>query len=290
MRRLLFLTREAISSLRRNLLVVMAAIVSVFISLTLVFGALVLSELVRENTSRWQEGDHIIVFLNDISDQTELSLQEEIQGWDEVASATYCDKACAYQEFKEMFADQPSLLENVDPSVLPPSIRIRLHNIDSYKDVQYRLAGNSSIRRVVTASEQFDQLSAVTKALNWLAIGLAVVLGIASIVLIANTIRMAIYARRDEISVMRLVGASNWFIRVPFLLEGMVQGLIGAALAVVAVWIGQGYVANHISPTFLIRLSVDRGFLVSWSVAVLLFGALAGVIGSSTGVRRFLKV
>jgi cell division transport system permease protein len=143
---------------------------------------------------------------------------------------------------------------------------------------------------VVTASEQFDQLSAVTKALNRLALGLAVVLGIASIVLIANTIRMAIYARRDEISVMRLVGASNWFIRVPFLLEGMAQGLMGAVLGVIAVWAGQSYLINHVEPTFLIRLSVDRGFLVAWSLAILVFGALAGVIGSTTGVRRFLKV
>ena len=289
MRRLMFLVREALSSLRRNVLVVIAAVVSVFISLTLVFGALVLSELVRENTARWQEGDHIIVFLNDVPDQTELSLQEEVAGWSEVATVTYCDKACAYQEFKEMFADQPSLL-NVDPSILPASLRIKLHNIDTYKDVTYRLIGNPAIRRVVTASEQFDQLSAVTKALNWLALGLAIVLGVASIVLIANTIRMAIYARRDEISVMRLVGASNWFIRVPFLLEGMVQGLIGACLAVLAVWIGQSYVSNHISPTFLIRLTVDRGFLISWSLAILAFGALAGVLGSATGVRRFLKV
>jgi cell division transport system permease protein len=285
----MFLTREAFSSLRRNLLVVSAAVVSVFISLTLVFGALVLSELVRENTARWQEGDHIIVFLNDVPDQTELSLQEEIQSWDEVASVAYCDKACAYQEYKQMFADQPALLD-VDPSVLPASIRIKLHNIDTYKDVTYQLMGNPAIRKVVTASEQFDQLSAVTKALNRLALGLAVVLGIASIVLIANTIRMAIYARRDEISVMRLVGASNWFIRVPFLLEGMAQGLMGAVLGVIAVWAGQSYLINHVEPTFLIRLSVDRGFLVAWSLAILVFGALAGVIGSTTGVRRFLKV
>jgi len=254
-----------------------------------VFGALVLSELVRENTARWQEGDHIIVFLNDVPDQTELSLQEEIQSWDEVASVAYCDKACAYQEYKQMFADQPALLD-VDPSVLPASIRIKLHNIDTYKDVTYQLMGNPAIRKVVTASEQFDQLSAVTKALNRLALGLAVVLGIASIVLIANTIRMAIYARRDEISVMRLVGASNWFIRVPFLLEGMAQGLMGAVLGVIAVWAGQSYLINHVEPTFLIRLSVDRGFLVAWSLAILVFGALAGVIGSTTGVRRFLKV
>jgi cell division transport system permease protein len=290
MRRAVFLVREAFSSLRRNLLVVTAAVVSVFISLTLVFGALVLSELVRLNTMRWQEGDHIIVFLKDVSAQTELDLQQEIQSWPEVKSVSYCDKQCAYTEFKGMFADQPGLLENVDPSILPTSIRIQLVNIDTYKDVSYQLTGNPAIRKVVVASEQFDQLSSVTKALNWLALGLAIVLGIASIVLIANTIRMAIYARRDEIGVMRLVGASNWFIRVPFLLEGMIQGVIGAALAVLAVWAGQSFIAGRIPSTFLFRVSVGNGFLVSWSLAILAFGAIAGVVGSATGVRRFLKV
>lgn len=290
MRRLAFLVGEAFSSLRRNLLVVTAAVVSVFISLTLVFGALVLSELVNLNTMRWQQGDHIIVFLKDVSAQTELDLQQEIESWPEVKKTSYCDKQCAYTEFKQMFADQPGLLENVDPSILPTSIRIQLVNIDTYKDVAYQLTGNPAIRKVVTASEQFDQLSSVTKALNWAALGLAIVLGIASIVLIANTIRMAIYARRDEIGVMRLVGASNWFIRVPFLLEGMIQGLIGAGLSVAAVWAGQSFIAGRIPSTFLFRLSVGQTFMISWSIAILAFGAVAGVLGSATGVRRFLKV
>ncbi|NOY57207.1 MAG: ABC transporter permease [Actinobacteria bacterium] len=291
MRRLVFLVREAFSSLRRNLLVMTAAIVAVFISLTLLFGALVLSELVKVNTDRWQQGDHVIVFLkDDVPAQAQIDLQAEIQGWDEVKDTWFCDKQCAYKEFKEMFAEQPALLENVDPSILPPSIRIKLVDIKTYKDVTYRLIDNPAVRRVVTAPDRFDQLSSVTSALNWLGIGLAVLLGIASIVLIANTIRMAVYARRDEVAIMRLVGASSWFIRIPFLLEGMIQGLIGAALAVGAIWTAQSFIAGRIPSTFLIRLSVGNDFLIKWSIVILAFGAIAGVLGSAAGVRRFLKV
>ena len=291
MRRLLFLVREAFSSLRRNLLIVTAAVIAVFISLSLVFGALVLSELVKVNTARWQQGVHVIVFLkDDVSAQAQLDLQAEIQSWVEVNDASFCDKQCAYAEFKEMFAEQPALLEDVDPSILPPSIRIKLVDIDTYKDITFRLIDNPAVRKLVTAGDRFDQLSSVTKALNWLGIGLAVLLGVSSVVLIANTIRMAIYARRDEVAVMRLVGASNWFIRIPFLLEGMIQGLVGAALAVGVIWLAQGFVASRVPSTFLIRLSVDNSFLVQWSIAILAFGALAGVLGSATGVRRFLKV
>lgn len=291
MRRLLFLVREAFSSLRRNLLIVTAAVIAVFISLSLVFGALVLSELVKVNTARWQQGVHVIVFLkDDVSAQAQLDLQAEIQSWVEVNDASFCDKQCAYAEFKEMFAEQPALLEDVDPSILPPSIRIKLVDIDTYKDITFRLIDNPAVRKLVTAGDRFDQLSSVTKALNWLGIGLAVLLGVSSVVLIANTIRMAIYARRDEVAVMRLVGASNWFIRIPFLLEGMIQGLVGAALAVGVIWLAQGFVASRVPSTFLIRLSVGNSFLVQWSIAILAFGALAGVLGSATGVRRFLKV
>lgn len=291
MRRLVYLNRQALLSLRRNVLVVTAAVVAVFISLTLVFGAILLNELVQVNTQRWQQGVHVIVFLkNDVPFQTEEDLQREIESWPEVKETSFCDKACAYQEFKEMFADQPSITDEVDPSILPASIRIKLTNIDYYKDVTYRLIDNPAVRKVVTAGEQFDQLSSVTRALNWLGIGLAVLLGVASIVLIANTIRMAIYARRDEVAVMKLVGASNWFIRLPFLLEGTLQGVLGALLAVGAIWAAQSFIADRAPDNFLIRLSVGTPFLIQWSVAMVLFGAVAGAVGSAMGVRRFLKV
>ncbi len=291
MRRATYLVSQALKGLRRNLLVVTAAVVAVFISLTLVFGALVLNELVKVNTSRWQEGVHVIVFLkDDVPLETQLGLQSEIESWDEVQETSYCDKQCAFEEFSQMFADQPAILEDVDPSILPASIRIKLKDVSTYKDVTFRLIDNPAVRKVVTAGERFDQLTSVTRALNWLGIGLAVLLGIASVVLIANTIRMAIYARRDEVAVMRLVGASNWFIRIPFLLEGMVQGLVGAGLAVAAIWLAEGYVSSNAPDEFLIRLSVPDAFMVQWSIAILLFGALAGIAGSAMGVRRFLKV
>jgi cell division transport system permease protein len=291
MRRSAYLVTQALKGLRRNLLVVTAAVVAVFISLTLVLGALVLNELVKVNTARWQEGVHVIVFLkDDVPLETQLDLQREIESWDEVDETSYCDKQCAFVEFTDMFADQPAILEDVDPSILPASIRIKLKDVATYREVTFRLIDNPAVRKVVTAGERFDQLTSVTRALNWLGIGLAILLGVASVVLIANTIRMAIYARRDEVAVMRLVGASNWFIRIPFLLEGMVQGLIGAALAVAAIWLAVGYVESNAPQEFLIRLSVPDPFLIRWSIAILLFGASAGIIGSAMGVRRFLKV
>jgi cell division transport system permease protein len=118
---------------------------------------------------------------------------------------------------------------------------------------------------------------------------MAIVLGVAAVVLIANTIRLAIYARRDEVLIMKLVGASNWFIRVPFLLEGMIEGLVGAALAVFAVWVGATNLARAGETFALFRLDVSQEFFFRWGLLFLIFGAVAGIVGSMLGLSKYLR-
>jgi cell division transport system permease protein len=136
------------------------------------------------------------------------------------------------------------------------------------------------VRQVATAAESIEQLQSLSNVLNVLGLGMAIVLGVAAVVLIANTIRLAIYARRDEVSIMKLVGASNWFIRVPFLLEGMIEGLVGASLAVFTVWLGANNLAQAAETFALFRLDVSQEFFFRWGLLFLIFGAAAGVIGS----------
>ncbi len=145
------------------------------------------------------------------------------------------------------------------------------------------------VRQVTTAADSIEQLQTLSNFLNIFGLGMAVVLGLAAVVLIANTIRLAIYARRDEVSIMKLVGASNWFIRVPFLLEGMIVGLVGAALAVFFVWLGSSNLARAGEGVQLIRLDVSTDWFFQWGLVFLLFGALAGIIGSMLGLSRYLR-
>ncbi|HSL24896.1 MAG TPA: permease-like cell division protein FtsX [Acidimicrobiia bacterium] len=294
MSRFAFLVREALINLRRNLLVVLGAVLAVFISLSLAFGALVVNELLRINTLAWQEGVHVIAFLHDegsdgVASGAHLALLEEVESWSEVANAFYVDKAGAWAEFRELFADRPEYLD-IDPSVLPASIRIELTNIDLYRDVQFRLADQAQlIRRVETFGEQIEQLSSLSTVLNLLGLGLALVLGVSAVILIANTIRMAIYARRDEVSIMKLVGASNWFVRVPFLLEGMMEGRVGAGLAVGTVWVASRNLRTLGETIQLVSFSVSDRFFLTWGILILLFGAAAGVLGSVLGLSRYLR-
>lgn len=287
-----YLVGEALTGLRRNVLVVFAAIIAVFVSLFLAFGAVVLNEIVRTSTIQWQEGVEILVFLrDDIGVQAQADLQNEVQGWEEVEAVRYVSKAEAYQEFQEMFAAQPALVDEVDPSVLPASFRITLEDPEQYAAVSDRLVGVPGVYKVKTAAESIDRLLGLTRILNTFTLGLGGLLGAAAIVLIANTIRMAIYARREEVGIMKLVGASNWFIRIPFLLEGMIEGLVGAMLAVGLVWLGHETLLRQLSDTqAIVNFVVPLEFLLRWGVLVLAFGALAGVLGSAIALRRFLKV
>ncbi|MEX1133907.1 MAG: permease-like cell division protein FtsX [Acidimicrobiia bacterium] len=294
MNRLFFLVREALVNLRRNLLVVAGAVLAVFISLTLAFGALVVNEVLRLNTLAWQEGVHVIAFLNDagvngVPTDAHEQLLAEVQTWEEVKNAAPVDKAGAWAEFQEMFADQPELLE-IDPTSLPASIRIELVDIDLHESVAFKLQQQQQVvRRVITATDSIEQLQNLSGVLNVLGIGLAVVLGLSAVVLIANTIRLAIYARRDEVEIMKLVGASNWYIRVPFLLEGMIEGLLGAAAAVFLVWLGSSRLADALTSFALFHFDVGTDFFLRWGLLFLLFGVLAGVVGSMLGLSRHLR-
>ena len=294
MSRILFLLKEAMVSLRRNVLIVAGAILAVFISLTLALGALVVNEILRLNTIAWQEGVHVISFLTDEGDNgvasgAHLALLADVQTWEEVDNAFYWDKQQAWGEYQELFAGQEELLD-IDPSILPASIRIELTNIELHQSVRFKLEQRTPVvRQVATAAESIEQLQNLSNVLNVLGLGMAIVLGVAAVVLIANTIRLAIYARRDEVSIMKLVGASNWFIRVPFLLEGMIEGLVGAALAVFTVWLGASNLATAGETFALFRLDVSQDFFFRWGALFLIFGAVAGVVGSMLGLSKYLR-
>lgn len=294
MSRFIYLIREALTNLRRNALVVAGAVLAVFISLTLAFGALVVNEVLRINTIAWQDGVHVIAFLNDegsagVPTGAHQALVTEVQAWDEVENVKYVDKNEAWVEYQEIFAGQDELLD-IDPSILPASIRVELVEIEFYQSVKFRMEQNQLVvRRVNTAAEEIEQLENLSSVLNVLGLGLAIVLGLSAVVLIANTIRLAIYARREEVGVMKLVGASNWFIRVPFLLEGMIEGIFGAALAVFTVWLGSSRLDEATQSFALFRLDVSNQFFLKWGILFLIFGAAAGVIGSLLGLSRYLR-
>lgn len=295
MTRITYVLREALTNVGRNALVVLGAVLAVFISLTLTFGTLVFGEVVRINTIQWAEDVRVIAFVGDeVTPATIAQLTDEIRGWDEVQDVFFVSKAEALDEARQLFADQSAVLRviNENPDIVPASLRIQPTDPTDYATIEVRLQGTPGVDKVQSAGPAIDAMVALRDGLRIMFWLLAVALGVAAVALIANTIHMAIYARREEIEIMRLVGASNWFVRTPFLLEGALEGLIGGVLAVAFIIVAQRLAVDRLTdlPQW-INLGIGNEFLYQRGALVLLFGVLAGLVGSSLSlaVHRYLR-
>ena len=261
--------------------------------LTLVFGTIVLRWSIDQDIGRWDDNVRVIAFLSDDLGLEEVdAIQADIQQWDEVESVVYFSKAEALVEFRELFADQQSLIDVVeeDPSVLPASLRIAPVQASDYSTITDRLFVIPGVREVSAADEAIDALVARSSRLRAFSFWIVIVLGAAAVVLIANTIRIAIFARRDEIGIMKLVGAGNWFVRIPFFLEGIIEGVLGALLAVALIWGVRGSIAELFSTaTDPGALTVPVEFMIRQALLVLGFGGLTGLLGSAFGMWGFLR-
>ena len=288
-----YFARETLVSLRRNLLMTLAGIITVAVSLCVLGGALLLSRLVDHGTQQWKNGVELEIFMNVKATDGQInSLNRALHADRDVRSARYLTKADAYAEFKRLFKDQPDLVQTTDAAALPSSYRVAPAKAELTQTVADRYATQPGVDEVKTASKEVKKLLSATSWIRTAFIVIFFLLLAASLFLIVNTIRLATFARRREIEVMKLVGASNWFVRIPFMLEGLVQGVIGAAFAFGAVYGLKEVISNAIAR----NSDFSRGFYVGNADAytiglyVIILGAGIGVIGSIVGLRRFLEV
>jgi cell division transport system permease protein len=287
-----YVVRETVTNLRRNLLMTTAAVLTVAVSLFLVGGSLLLQQAVNKATVQWRGGVELNIFLDpDIAETQRDGLQSELSAMPEVRKVTFVDQETAYEEFKQMFSNSPDMVESVTPKDLPPSFRVVPREPELVDTVGERFTKREGVKEVVYAKETVDTLLKVTSYLKWGFRTMAAVLLLSALLLILNTIRMAIFARRREVAVMKLVGATNWFIRIPFMLEGMLQGLAGAAVAIVFMWFGRTVIERLIEDnTLLGQFVVTTGDVMGTGIFILVVGAIVGGIGSAIAVSRFLDV
>ena len=291
--RLQYLLTNTGQSIRRNPLVVASAVVVVLVMLVLFFGSILVRWSIQRDIGAWDDNVRVIAFLGDDQGPEQIAaLRQEIASWETVADVVFFDKAQALAEFNEMFADEPSMLEVVqeDPSVLPASLRIRPTTAADYGQIRDRLAVLSGIQQVEAADDTIDAMVLRSERWETFAVAVFVVVGASALILIANTIRMAVFARREEISIMKLVGAGNWFVRVPFYLEGLFEGIAGALIAIgIVTFFHQPIVELFNISVGTAPIEVPWEFLVRQSLLVLVFGAGTGLLGSALGMVGVLR-
>jgi cell division transport system permease protein len=289
-----YFSRETLVSLRRNLLMTIAGVLTVAVSLALFGGIMMLSRWVGHGTERIKGGVRLEVFMNvDATDQQIADVRAALENdKTNVKSFKFFDKPAALEEFKRIFAKDPDLVKNITADALPTSFRVVPVQAEKTTTVQREFDARPGVDDVATPEEALRGLLDATNTARIIFIGLSLILLVSSLFLIVNTIRLATFARRREIEVMKLVGASNWFVRVPFMAEGLVQGLIGAGLAVgVVVALKIGFDSWFSSPTgFFREFYVTSSDATVVALYVLALGVIIGLIGSTIGLRRFLKV
>lgn len=295
--------RETTSGLRRNGLVAFAAISTTFIALLLFGLALLISRQVTILIEDTTGNVEVAIYLTDpVNDDTVASITQTLTALPVVANVEYENKREAYERFLELFAGSPALIDNVDPDALPASLRVKLEDPERFREVagvlgcEPRSGGGEyvcatpGIETLRDQSEILDRLFAVTRVFRVGVLLVSIVMLISAAILIANTVRMGLFARRKEIGIMKLVGATNWRIRIPFLIEGMFEGLIGAAAAILVLF---GLKVAFINPLYgrigFVRwvTNADVIAVIPWLlVAGMVVALLAGLIG----MRRFLDV
>ena len=283
-----YFTREATTNLRRNKLMTVAAMLTAAVALLLLGGVLIVGDFVRGITGQIEEQVEVSVFLmDDITEQQTDDIQSTLQELEVVRNVDYVSKQEAYEEFKKLYADQPVLWENIDESVLPASFRVQMADPERVDLIHSKLANNPAVEEIVDQRETVERLVSFTGLLRTFSAVMVAILFVAAVLLIANTIQLAIYARRREIEIMKLVGATNWFVRVPFMLEGLVAGVGGAAVAIVLLMVGKSFAMRYL-PVW-IPVGPLSGFDPGRVLWLLLLGTLIGVIGSAVALRRFLE-
>lgn len=288
-----FFLREALKNIRLNFLMSVTAMTTTFICVLILGVGLLVNAHVGGLVGSVREDVSVEAFFpRDVQQERIDEVRATVEDYPEVAGVTFVSQEEALQRFRDTFRDQPELYEDIGADVLPASLQIRLEDPEDADAVARRLEGEGFAAQDLNYPQQtIERINDVTRYLVWGLRGATALFLVSSVLLISNAIRLSIFARRNEIEVMKLVGASDGFVRTPFVFEGLAQGLVGAALAsVLVIWLNLVFV--DWSQTALTFLPISAGAVNGLLLFVLLVavGAGIGILGSFLSVTRFLKI
>jgi cell division transport system permease protein len=298
--RIAYAFREMWASFRRNLTLTAAAILTSAIALLLVGTTLLIQRAFENLLIQWKGDVAMIVFVRSDATPEQIALiDESIRSAPTIINIDkleYLDKTQTYEEAKRIFVGDPVTLSLLTPENIPSEFKVVPITQDPalVRSLSEQYRSLPGVEDVALAEDEFEVISTLSKFVRTVTLVMSLVLLVVAVGLIWNTIRTAMFARRREIEVMKLVGATNWFIRVPFMLEGLLQGLIGAVVSCGGLWALNSAWTNGVAGfkpgTGISSLIVPSGYLSGVMVVILIIGALAGAIGSAIAASRFLDV
>jgi cell division transport system permease protein len=296
-----YIFRETWASLRRNVTLTFAAVLTSAVSLFLVGGTFVVQRGFDNLLSKWEGGVQMIVYVRPTATPEQVDYIRSVLSQNpsvvDVAKLQYLDYEATLEEAKRLLAGDPGTLSLLNETNLPTEFKVV--PVEGKTEVLVELSGTirtdvPQVLQVVLAQDTLRQIDRLKDFVQTVTVALSAMLAIGALILIWTTIRTAMFARRREIEVMKLVGATNWFIRIPFMLEGLVQGLVGGLLScgfllfANRLW-NNGVVGLGAESDFA-ALVVPDGYLVTVMISIVVGGMVAGAVASGVASSRFLDV
>ncbi len=308
MSRLFFFIQEAFRALRRNGAPSMAAVVTTVVTVILLGVLIPIFQTTQAKSEEIRDQLEFRVSVYDDATQGEISqLQRKLEAIPHVASVRLINKAEALAELEKTLGTKKSerLLQELHSNPLPRNFAVKADDASHLAAVRAEVTppGPNGKPQPISPiipvkdgvwdrQEGSKKIEQVTSALKIILTVITALLIVASLMLVGNTIRLSIYTRRREIEVMRLVGATRWFIRWPFMIEGVVVGFMGGLVAILVLWLGKITIVDPLSDTFSWAAAQNSSTLSFPALVAILFGAavLVSAVGSGVTLRRFLKV
>lgn len=301
---LLYFFRESLTGFKRNLSTALGSIITIFLSL-LIIGIFCICGVIINNVVTSVENQVSITayVADDASEQDINAVEQYIQELPGVESVDFTTKDQALENFTNSMTSNPDIVAQLDgENPLPASIDVNLSEAQSVSDIANRILENETFVKICDnpddpsdslqyGQKTVDKLFSLANAIRYIGIGLIVVLVLIAFIFINNTIRLAILARRKEIAIMRLVGASNGFIRGPFLAEGALHAIIGALLAIGVIELIRIFALPRVTSALpWLPINVEPTTFILIYVTLLCAGLVIGLLGSVFAMRRYLKV
>ena len=303
--RLAFILGEIGGGLRRNLSMVVSVILVTFVSLTFVGTAGMLQMQINQMKGYWYDKVQVAIFLcvdsstsptcsaGPATDQQKKTIQSMLDSpavKQYVTSWTYESQDDALKHFKEQFANSP-IVDSVTADQLPASFRINMVNPEKYQIINESFSATPGVETVIDQRQLLEKLFSVMNVASLVAVGIAGLMIVCAILLIATTIRLSAFSRRRETGIMRLVGASKAVIQLPFVLEGVIAAVIGAVLASGTVWaVARFFIQDYLAQQYKDTAFISANQVLVLAPALVLLGVLLAGLSSMLTLRKYLKV
>ena len=284
--RVKYVLAEVLVGLWRNVTMTIAMIITMVVSLSMLGASLLLYLQVDKMKEYYYQEVEVSIYLKgDVTPEQRSDLESRLQQDPLVREVIYESKETAYENFKEMFRDAKDMVESVGPAEMPESFRVSLKDPTQFATINDNYKESEGVQSIVDQQQLLARVFDVLGAIQSLSLIVAGVMGIAALLLVANTIQVAAYSKRREVAVMKLVGASNWFIQMPFVLEAVFAAVLGALLAGVLLIVVKVVVLEG-SLQALTNLLTP----VDWADVLLMFPVLAGVGGLVSALTAWITL